>query len=179
MPASDQKGMTYIEVLVYVFVMSIILLAFGYFAVNLLYDRTRGTAQTETRETGRIAMERIIQEIERAKSVRTTSSTFGQNLALAANGGKMLSLQMASSTLDPTEFSVLNNILYIKQGSATASPMTPETVRVSQLQFENLSVGKARNIDVVLSVNVPGTAASGPATSVTTTLRSAAELRNR
>lgn len=178
MPVSDQKGMTYIEVLVYVFILSIILLAFGYFAVNLLYDRTRGTAQTETREVSRLAMERIIREIERAKSVRTASSTFGQNVALTANGGKLLSLQMASSTLDPTEFSVLNNMLYIKQGSATASPMTPTTVRVSQLQFENLSVGKARNIDVVLSVNVSGTTA-GPGSTVTSTLRSAGELRNR
>lgn len=178
MQVSDQKGMTYIEVLVYIFVVSIILLAFGYFAVNLLYDRTRGTAQTETREVSRLAMERIIREVERAKSVRTASSTFGQNVALVANGGKLLSLQMASSTLDPTEFSVLNNILYIKQGSATASPMTPETLRITQLQFENLSVGKARNIDVVLSVYAPGVAV-GPAGAVTTTLRSAGELRNR
>lgn len=170
--------MTYIEVLVYVFVVSIILLAFGYFAVNLLYDRTRGTAQTESREVARIAMERIIREIERAKSVRTASSTFGQNLALPAFGGQRLSLEMASTTLDPTEFSVLNNILYIKQGSATASPLTPESLRITQLQFENLSVGKARNVDVVLSVHVPG-AATGPAAAVTTTLRSAGELRNR
>lgn len=173
----NQKGMTYIEVLVYVFVVTIILLAFGYFAVNLLYDRTRGAAQTESREAGRLAMERLIREIERAKSVRTASSTFGQNLALAANGGKLLSLQMASSTLDPTEFSVLNNVLYIKQGSATGSPITPQTVRVTELQFENLSVGKARNVDVSLSVNVP--AGAGPSASVTSTLRSAGELRNR
>ncbi len=170
--------MTYIETLVYLFVVSIVLLAFGYFAVNLLYDRTRGDAQVEVRENVRIAAERMVREIERAKAVRVASSTFSQNLALPANGGKVLSLQMASSTLDPTEFSVLDGVLHIKQGSATGTPLTSEAVRVSTLQFENLSVGKARNVAIFLTVETLNPGAS-PALDVAVTVRSSAELRNR
>lgn len=170
--------MTYIEILVYIFVVSLVLLAFGYFAVNLLYDRTRGAAQAELRENARLAMERIVREIERAEAIRTASSTFSQDLALASNGGKVLSLQMASSTIDPTEFSVLDNVLHIKQGSATGSPVTAETVRITQLRFENYSVGKARNVGVTLTAEVSGVGL-GPSGGVSTTLRSTAELRDR
>lgn len=173
----DERGMTLIEVVVYVVVVAMVLLVFGFFAISVLFDRTRGTATVETQEHVRLALARIEREIGEAKGIRTVSSTLGVNLSLPQYGGQMLSLEMASSTLDPTEIFVLDRRIYIRQGgSATGTLLTPDNIRVSQLQFVNYSTDRTRNLGIELTAEYVN-AAAGNAFAASTSLRSAMELR--
>lgn len=172
-----ERGMTYIEVVIYIFVVAMVLLVFGFFAISVLFDRTRGTATIETQEHIRLALARIEREIAEAEDIRTASSTLGVNLALPAYGGQMLSLDMASSTLDPTEVFVLDQRIYIRQGtSATGTPITPENIRVSHLEFNDYSADRTRNLGIELTAEYVN-ASAGNAFAASTTLRSAMELR--
>lgn len=177
-PGGARLGMTYIEVLIYLFVISIAILIFMLFAASLLFDRTRATSVIESQEHARIALARMEAEIMDANGINAASSTFGVNLALPEYGGSVVSLSMASSTLNPTEFSVQDNILYIRQGSATATPFTPDGARIRELYFRNNSSGRARNIGLLLTVEYAHNAINQIFTA-STTLRSSVELRGR
>ncbi len=173
-----RPGMTYIEVLVYLFVISVAILIFMLFAASLLFDRTRATSVIESQEHARIAIARMEAEISEARGINAASSTFGVDLALPAYGGSVVSFSMASSTLNPTEFSIQDHILYIRQGSATATPLTPEGVHVRELIFRNHSSGRARNVGIVITTEYAHSAFNQIFTA-STTLRSAVELRGR
>lgn len=169
-------GMTYVEVLIYLFVIGVTLLVFMLFAASLLYDRTRGASIVETQEQARFAMTRLERDITDARTINAASSTFGVNLALPQYGGSVVSFAHASSTRNPTEFSVQDGVLMVRYGNATATPLTADSVRVSQLLFWDTSSGRSKSVSATLSVEFVNSTTSY-IFGASSTLRSAMELR--
>ena len=173
-------GFSFVEVLLYVLFIGGMLVVFAGFVIDTLDDRTRGVAALEVQQNSRLATERMLLEIRAAKSIRATSSTFDANLALPINAGKVLSLEMASSTLNPTEFDVAGNILRIRQGAtSTFTPLTSNEAQVTNLTFRNLSDGGSRHVGLTLTVEFINPGGRATVYAASTTIRTSVELRNR
>ncbi len=177
MTGSKRKGFSIVEVVIYIFVASLVTAAFGYFVTDMLIGRTRDVAAIEIQENARLAIDRLAVDILEARLIMTTSSAFDVNLATSSTAA--LTLTMTSSTLNPTVYDVQGGVLRVRQGSAaTATPVTADSVRVTDLTFRNYTQNRARNIDITLSLDhvqgIPGIPASA-----STTLRTSVTLRNR
>lgn len=171
-----QQGMTYVEVMIYLFVIGITLLVFMLFAASLLFDRTRGASIIENQEQVRFAIARMEHDIAESRAINTASSTFGVNLASPAYGGSVVSFAHASSTRNPTEFSVQDGMFMVRYGNATATPLTADSVRVAQLIFTNTSSGRSKSVGITFTMEYVNSTVNY-IFGASTTLRTAVELR--
>lgn len=175
----DRRGMTLVEVVIFMFIASTVAAVFGYFVAGMLFSRARISATLEVQENARLAMDRMVNEIRQASATDATSSSFSTDLADAANAGKYVGFVMASSTLSPTDFDVSDGVLRIRQGgSATATPVTSDLVRVASLTFTDFESKRVRSVSIDMTVAFRGPV-PGQTTGVTSTLHSTATLRNR
>jgi Tfp pilus assembly protein PilW len=128
------KGLTLIEILLYIAILSFFLLMVIGFIWNFIFGNIKERAFQEVQENGRFAMTKISQEIKKAIGINNPQPGFSSN---------SLSLAMADNHLDPTIFSVVNGKLTITQGQNPPLFLTSNLVRVTDLLFTNLSYENA------------------------------------
>ena len=172
-----QRGMSLVEVVIYLFLIGTITVVFGAFFTDILYGRSRSIALLDVQENARLAMQRMVTEIRQAKAVDVTGSLFAANLAATSSAGRFVGFLSASSTLNPTRFTVASGVLQMFQDAMATTSLTASSVRVTDLQFKYYTIKKQRSVDIALTLeyalplfNVRNASAS---------LFSAATLRNR
>lgn len=124
------QGFTLVEMVLYVSLFSIILLAVSTFLTDLLSSRVRSQSITEVNQQGLQTMSLITQTIRNGRSIQvpaigTSSST--------------LSITTATPILNPTVFNLATGTIRIKEGSNSAISLTNSRISVSNLLFENVS----------------------------------------
>lgn len=150
----SSAGFTLIEALIYITIVSGVLIMASVFAWDVIGGKTKSQSTQEVGANSRVIMDRLVKEIRQAKDINTGSS-FGVNLALPANAGRKLSLATKDTTTNPTEFSVANNVLTIRQGATgIAYALSSNQVKISDLTFQNLSTAsdKTKNIKINLII---------------------------
>jgi Tfp pilus assembly protein PilW len=124
------KGFTLMELILYVFVSSIILLAITFGLFLALESRTRQQTVAEVNQQGLQVMQLITQTIRNAKSVTTPS--FGTS-------SSTLSLQTSDGTRNPTVFYASSTSLYMTEGTTSPVRLTNSHVKISNIVFQNIS----------------------------------------
>ncbi len=122
------RGFTLIELLLYVALASVMLGAISVFMANMLSARVKNQTIMEVENQGLLISRRIEQAVRNADSVGSP--------VLGTSAGA-LSLAMASSTINPTVFSVSGNSLGIQEGAGAFTPITNSRVKITDLNFTN------------------------------------------
>lgn len=167
-----QKGFTLIETIVYVTLVSILVLVFVNFALDVVGTAQKSRVRQEVQQNARFAMERITQEIRAASSLNTGSSTFNSHPGV-------LSLATDDVLTDPIVFDVSGGVLRISEAGGGAQDLTSSKMTVTSLVFTNLSVsGRTTNIKTELTIEYKNPEGS-EIFNASTTLKSAAVIRER
>lgn len=171
-----QKGFTFIELLLYIAILSIILTSLVTFAWNAIDNSGKSTTQQEIASNARFVSERLLYEIRKAVDINTATSNFGINLA--TDQTKQLSLK-ENAPNDPTLINVVSGKIQIKQGAAAAVALNSTDTTVTDLTFTNNSSGdgKTKNITYTLTI-ISNFNQSRQEFQGTISLRASGELRN-
>lgn len=143
---ASQQGFTLIETIVYVGIISIFLVSIVQFTTSLVSAGEKARIQNEVQQNARFAMERLRREIRTADDVNTGTSTFGSHPGI-------LSLADDTPLDDPTIFDVSSGRLRIKEGAASALPLTTDKVNVTNFVVQNRGVSnRTKNIQIFLTL---------------------------
>lgn len=129
----NQHGFTLIELLLYVAIVSTLLGALATFFSLSLSARVKNQSIAEVNQQGTAILERF------ATTVRAADSIASPAVGTTASS---LTLVVTTPALTPTIFDASSGspvVFQIKEGSASASPLTNNKVTLSNLSFKNLS----------------------------------------
>ena len=139
------KGFTLVEMVLYVSICAILLLAISMFLSFLLEARVRNQSITEVNQQGFQVMSLITSTIRNGRSIQTP--------AIGVTGAT-LSLTTGNPLLNPTVFDLSSTTLRIKEGAASAVALTNKRVKVSNLSFQNLSSSSSTEKIVRISYTI-------------------------
>lgn len=125
----DSKGVTLIELLIYLAIFSGMVFALFQVFIAFTHDRGSIEARVEVQQNIRFATETMVQAVHRAigtNNSTTTSST-------------TLSLVMQDASKNPTIFDVLGNILRIKEGAGSAVNITSDLTNVTNFTVTRIT----------------------------------------
>jgi len=125
-----QKGFTFIELLLYVAISSVILLVISLFLHTLLESRIKNQIVAEVEQQGLQVMQMITQTARNAEAI--TSPALGASAA-------SLILDVVTVASDPTIFDLSSGVIRITEGSGSAIPLTNSRITASGVTFQNLS----------------------------------------
>ena len=128
------QGFTLFELIIYIAIVGIILVAMTGFLWNVILGNMKETAHIEVQQNGRFAIIKMTQEIKKATGIISPLL-----LPPPLNISDTLSLTLAADHLNPTVFDVVGGKLRITQGGSSPYELTSDQVIVSSLQFTNLS----------------------------------------
>ncbi len=139
---NTQKGLTLIEVLLYIAIIGIIIQGFITFILSITSTNSKTYVIQEVQANTRMALDVISQKIRAADDVITPSE---------GNSTSTLVLDMPNSDLDLT-FSIINGVLDITEETASSTPITSNKVNISNLTFTNLATaGEKDNIKIEIT----------------------------
>lgn len=145
----NKKGFTFIEMLLYMGIVSFVLIAIVSFAWNIIYLGIKNNTQQEVSVAARLISERLKYEIRNAQSI--DSSDFGDNFATDAS--KNISLS-EKSPRNATRFFVQDGRLFIQEDAHDAIVLQSDTTKITNLVFTNYSSADdlARHIGFTVTV---------------------------
>ena len=141
-------GFTLIETIIYIAVIGLIIGAFVSFSLSIGNSSNKTYAVQEVQANARFSLDIITQKIQTAVGVNIASSTFDSDPGV-------LSLTFVSSTLNPTliKLNEDDGILQIIEGMASPVNITSNEVKVTNLQFTNLTgLGNKENIKIDFTI---------------------------
>lgn len=120
---SNNSGFTLIELLIYMGILAITVGMISGIVYTVSKSGERTSAEEELNNTMMRLEEVFRQKIENAKTIQTIS-------------GSLLILEMRDTSRNPTQFSLENNILYLKEGNGAGIPLNdPNKVKITSLLF--------------------------------------------
>lgn len=125
-----KKGFTLVEMLLYLAVLSIVVLAFSSFLFLSYTSRVKAAAIAEIEQQGSQTMSLITQNIRNAASITAPAT------GVSASS---LTLTEYTGANSPTVFDQSGSTLRITEGVTAAVNLTSNRVIVSNLSFQNLS----------------------------------------
>lgn len=142
------KGVTLIEIIIYVAILGTIATAFMTMSINLLSLKTKSISQLEINSSLRFISQKINYEIRNAKSISATTAT-------------SLTLVQSDSNRNPTVFDLNSGNLRMGYGVGGSCPaispcvLNSNLVNISSFSVTNLSSGDslAQNIRYTLTGN--------------------------
>ncbi len=130
MKLQTHSGFTLVELLLYVSITAIILLATSGFLFMLLEARIKNQTIAEVEQQGLQVMQLITQTARNAEAV--TSPAVGTSAS-------SLTLDVVTVVSDPTVFDLASGVIRITEGAGSAVALTNSRVTASALTFQNLS----------------------------------------
>lgn len=127
---SSPHGFVLIEVIVYVAIIGLVLVAVGTLAAITNHARAKQLIEREVEDQGRQVLENILQ------TVRNSSGIVAPAEGATATS---LSANVDSAPLSPTVFSLSADTLQITEGSGTAVSLTSSNVIATAFSAQNLS----------------------------------------
>lgn len=167
------RGFTLVELLIYIAIFAFLAVGFVSFSIALSNVKAKALVSSEVQSNGRVALGLITQRIKSANGVNLGTSAFGVDPGV-------LSLSMASSTLNPTIIDLDQNDgrVRIKEGLQPSVFVTSDSVKVTNFMFTNLSSLSSRE-NIRVEMNIEYDNPSGDVEyQFSQNLRSAASLRN-
>jgi len=142
------KGMTLIEIILYVAILSLISTAFITIAINMMSLKTKSVSQQEIGSNLRFITQKINYEIRNAKSIFSTTSS-------------SLTLTTFDVSRNPTVFDLNNGHIRMGFGNSGSCPVTnpcilnSNLINISEFSVTNLSSSdnQTQNIRYTVSGN--------------------------
>ena len=145
----DKSGLTLIEMLIYIAILSLIAVVFVSFILDIAGSSQKARIKKDAQQEARFAIERIQRSLREANGVNTGNSTFDVHPGV-------LSLSMDDVARDPTVFDVSGGVLQITEGAGAAQALTSDRYDVSNLVFTDLSISnRTVNIKTELTLEHP------------------------
>lgn len=146
-----QKGYTLVELLIVIFISTLLMIALSQ-AMNSLYTTYRNIDTLRQIESGAISiLDRLTREIKNSTSIDLSNSV------LDSDNGK-LSLNVASSTGSyNTRIYATSSRLYISRNGVELGPLSPSDIKVSLVNYSMISSSNntATGIRVELVLQAP------------------------
>lgn len=137
LPPAPSAGFTFIELLVYLGLVSIALTITTTLAIALLQAEARGSVREMVDASASRALAQIAEASRAAASINVAGSTFGVPLG-------RLSLTMRDAARSPTVFSVNNGRLEVSEGTGSAVPLTAGVADVTSFRLTRLNPAGAK-----------------------------------
>lgn len=164
------KGFTFVEILIYTAIVSIVLLLVSSFVFYLMVSDRQSRADREIGENARRVLEQMVYEINGAKSVYAPTTSANQ---LSLETSQYLPSGENTTYID---FFICDLKVCLKKESQPPIPLTSDNVEVNALQFTRVSNNGYESIKINISVTYKGIANNvQPQISIT----SVASLRNQ
>jgi len=145
----NKKGMTLIETLIYVAIVSGMLLTFSSFMLSISDSRNKTYVVSEVQANTRNAFVTLKQKIHEAKSIDINNSVFDTDPCI-------LSLEMSDPLKNPTIISLTadNGSLQIQEGVGAGENITTGEVSVEEFMCKKINpTGKRSNVQIFLTVS--------------------------
>jgi hypothetical protein len=163
-----EKGFTFIELILYVAILTTMLIALIPFAWNIIGGGVKSATQQEVFSNARYISERIKSEIRNATGINSVTSS-------------QISLSTATVATNPTVIALSGNNITITQGAGSAVNLNSQNTRISSLTFTNYTSAdtKSKHIQFVFTINAyyPN-AGTRQEFNDSTTIEGSAEVRN-
>lgn len=125
-----KRGFTLIELILYVALVSLLLVALSGVVGMVLSARVKGQSIAEVEQQGLQAMHRITDTLRNAQGVTSPG---------AGASASSVTVDVLTIANDPTIFNLSSGILQMQEGTTPAVALTNSRVVVSSLTFQNLS----------------------------------------
>jgi type II secretory pathway pseudopilin PulG len=126
-----QKGITLIELILYIAISSFMLLVIFLFSSQIFEARIKGQTIVEVEQQGDWVVQTITQAIRNSVSP-VNSPTIG------SSGGALI-LTMVDGTKNPTIFALTSGLVTITENGNFVVPLTNSNIIISNLLFQNVS----------------------------------------
>jgi hypothetical protein len=142
---NSKHGFTFIEIILYLALTSIILVAAIRFSWDVIYGQVKSRVQREVNQNMRFVSERIVYEIRNSSSINSLTSS-------------SISLAMSDSSRNPTNIDINNGKIRIGYGSSGSCPVsspcniTSDQINVTQLNFTDLSTANSGHINLAITM---------------------------
>ena len=168
-------GFTLMEILVYIAVLSIVIVAIISFVLWFTHSNTKAKVMRETLDNARRAMEIMSSEVKEAKSVYTPTSIFDSHPGqLSLETSKYLPEGEKTSFID---FYLCDNRLCLKKESQDPVALTSDSMEVNKLVFTRILSGESPSIQIDLTIDYKNPT-NRPEYQASVNLTSTASLRN-
>jgi prepilin-type N-terminal cleavage/methylation domain-containing protein len=145
---NNNQGFTLIETLIYLAIIGAVVASFVSYSLSITNSRSKAYVVQEVQANSRLALDLITQNIRMSNGLNLGSSTFN------ADPG-MISLSMASTTLNPTVFRLDadDGVLQISQGGGNWLSVTSDEVSVANLLFATSSPsGEKESVNIFMTI---------------------------
>lgn len=143
----NNKGLTFIETIVYLTIVSTVLVAIIGFSHRVITAGEKSSTIEEVQQNARFALERIGQEVRKSAKI-ADDSTLGASLV--SGGFLHLDQGVVDDDSDDIYFQITNNGLTIKTGPSG----TEEAITSGYIQIDNLTFTAVNDIGDYQSVKV-------------------------
>lgn len=126
----NEKGFTLIEMIIYIGIFSMLIGTILIFLNTISSSRINNQILLEVNNQGSSVVRIITSNIQNGISINNPNMTMGADT---------LSIETADTNTNPTIFSTINGVLYIKKGTDEEIALTNNKVQISNLIFTNLS----------------------------------------
>lgn len=132
--STSAKGFTLVELLIYIGMVSLVLVAMVTFSLRLAKARAKAQVVGEVQYNAKLIQDHLNDAMRHAEAINAGNSQFGTDPGV-------LSLDMADDALDPLVFSLDadDGSLQIEEAGGQAEKITTERVAITDLIFENLT----------------------------------------
>lgn len=137
----DNRGFTLVELLLYIFVASGILLSIVALVALLIQSRVKNQTISLVEQQGTQIIQLVTQEINNAKAITSPS---------AGNSGNVLQFQDMSGQAE--QISLVSTTLFLNKNSKDYF-LNPTTIQVSNWQIKNLGVAAHDSIKIQFDLN--------------------------
>jgi prepilin-type N-terminal cleavage/methylation domain-containing protein len=149
-----QNGFSLVEMILYIAILSVLTSALTVVVSSLFGTKTYVAGQEAISQSGTFALERISREIRKAHEVDIFSST------LLSHPG-VLTLNTVDGSNNPTtvRFFLSGTTLMMQEGSNASTPITKQSVAITNLAFSQFTNTNTEAVLVELSItkNIQGT----------------------
>jgi Tfp pilus assembly protein PilW len=130
----NRKGFTLIELILYIGLTSIIVVAVLNVMMTVVGTREKTQVMSFVQQELRFTMDRIEAAVRDAINIDTGNSTF-------ANDHGVLSLAMSGVSVHPTTFAWSGSGVRVQEGTGNYTALTSSGIIVEMVRFTNLSAG--------------------------------------
>jgi Tfp pilus assembly protein PilW len=127
----EQKGLSLVEVVIYVGIFSIVISGITSFMLFSVQSRAKNQIVTEVEQQGMQVMNIITQAVRNGEGI---------NSPTPGSSSGSLSIDMPDAGVDPTVFDLSSSVIRISEAGGGAIDLTSSQVNVTNLLFENNTI---------------------------------------
>jgi prepilin-type N-terminal cleavage/methylation domain-containing protein len=145
------KGFTLIEILVYIAVLAILILAIGSFLIWIIRLNAKTEVMRGTLEDAKLAMDFMLREVEEANAVYIPTSIFGSHPGqLSLNTPNYLPADEQNSYID---FYLCGTQFCFKKEGQGPIALTSENTEITNLVFTQVVNGEMSSVKIDMTVS--------------------------